>query len=131
MNHLIHKPAVILCLLLLAAWSQAQTFGAGANMPDISEAKTDGYIKLIKKMLVRDYPGSSGSIYLNTMMYRELLATKTIYLFDRDLEHSGVLQEYYEPENGEPVLNPGFQNWNYLVLNMIAWLEGETVMEEF
>ena len=59
------------------------------------------------------------------------LAHKTIALFGSDLEKSGALHEYYQPENGAPVLNIGFQNWNYLVLNMIAWLNGEPVVEEF
>ena len=52
------------------------------------------------------------------------MAEKTVQLFGRDLEKTGVLHEYYEPETGEPVINPGFQNWNYLVLNMIEWKEG-------
>ena len=59
------------------------------------------------------------------------LAAKTICLFGRDFEQHGALHEYYEPETGEPLLNLGFQNWNYLVLNMIAWMEGEDVVEEF
>jgi putative isomerase len=59
------------------------------------------------------------------------LAEKTIRLFGQDLESHGVLHEYYLPESGRGVLNPGFQNWNYLVLNMIAWLEGRPVVEEF
>ena len=59
------------------------------------------------------------------------LAEKTIRLFGRDLERFGALHEYYEPDNGEPVLNPGFQNWNMLVMNMIAWLEGKKVIREF
>ena len=42
-----------------------------------------------------------------------------------------ALHEYYLPENGEPVLNKGFQNWNLLVLNMAAWLEGKPLAEEF
>ena len=42
----------------------------------------------------------------------------------------GDFFESYQPSNGEPILNPGFQNWNFLVLIMIAWLEGrETVRE--
>lgn len=61
----------------------------------------------------------------------EELATKTIALFGRDFEKSGALHEYYEPETGEPLLNKGFQNWNYLVLNMAAWLEGRKLVEEF
>lgn len=59
------------------------------------------------------------------------LAAKTIRLFGRDVERFGTMHEYYQPENGEPILNPGFQNWNYLVLNMIAWMEGRPVVEEF
>ena len=59
------------------------------------------------------------------------LAEKTILLFGRDFERFGALHEYYQPENGEPILNKGFQNWNYLVLNMINWLEGKTAVWEF
>ena len=59
------------------------------------------------------------------------LAEKTITLFGRDLERFDALHEYYQPENGEPILNRGFQNWNFLVLNMIAWLEGRPVVAEF
>lgn len=32
---------------------------------------------------------------------------------------------------GRPIMNPGFQNWNYLVLNMVAWLEGRPVVREY
>lgn len=61
----------------------------------------------------------------------EELAAKTVRLFGRDLERFGTLHEYYQPENGEPILNPGFQNWNYLVLNMAEWLRGRTPVAEF
>ena len=60
-----------------------------------------------------------------------LLAAKTVILLGRDFERFGALHEYYLPENGEPVLNKGFQNWNFLVANMIAWLEGRPVVAEF
>ncbi|MBE2178926.1 MAG: glycoside hydrolase family 37 [Chthoniobacterales bacterium] len=59
------------------------------------------------------------------------LAEKTVRLFGHDLERFGVLHEYYQPENGEPILNPGFQNWNYLVLNMAEWLQGREPVAEF
>lgn len=59
------------------------------------------------------------------------LAEKTVLLLGRDFERFGALHEYYLPENGEPVLNKGFQNWNFLVLNMIAWLDGRPVVTEF
>lgn len=59
------------------------------------------------------------------------IAEKTVILLGRDFERFGALHEYYLPDNGEPVLNKGFQNWNFLVLNMIAWLEGRHVVTEF
>lgn len=59
------------------------------------------------------------------------LAEKTILLLGRDYERFGALHEYYLPDNGEPVLNKGFQNWNLLVLNMAAWLDGKQVVTEF
>jgi putative isomerase len=59
------------------------------------------------------------------------LAEKTIRLFGRDFERFGALHEYYLPENGEPVMNKGFQNWDYLVLNMAAWCEGREAIAEF
>ena len=59
------------------------------------------------------------------------LAEKTVALFGEDLEKNGALHEYYDPDTGRPIMNPGFQNWNYLVLNMIAWLEGRPVVREY
>lgn len=59
------------------------------------------------------------------------LAEKTVLLLGRDFERFGALHEYYLPDNGEPVLNRGFQNWNFLVVNMIAWLEGRRQVIEF
>ena len=59
------------------------------------------------------------------------MAEKTIALFGDDLKKNGVLHEYYDPDSGAPIMNPGFQNWNYLVLNMVAWLEGRDVVHEF
>lgn len=59
------------------------------------------------------------------------LAEDTVRLFGRDLETTGSLHEYYNPDNGEPIMTRNFQNWNFLVLNMIAWLEGRPVVAEF
>jgi putative isomerase len=59
------------------------------------------------------------------------LADKTIRLFGHDLERFGAMHEYYQPDNGEPILNRGFQSWNYLVLNTIAWRLGEPAITEF
>jgi putative isomerase len=59
------------------------------------------------------------------------LAEKTVRLFGQDLEQSGSLHEYYHPDTGEPIMTHGFQNWNFLVLNMIAYLEGRPMSTEF
>jgi putative isomerase len=53
------------------------------------------------------------------------LAGKTVRLFGQDLAENKTLHEFYHPDTGEPIMTPGFQNWNYLVLNMIAYLEGQ------
>lgn len=59
------------------------------------------------------------------------LAEKTVRLFGQDLEQSGSFHEYYHPDTGEPIMTHGFQNWNFLVLNMIAYLEGRPMSTEF
>lgn len=59
------------------------------------------------------------------------LAEKTIKLFGRDIEKCGEMHEYYHPDTGEGVNNPGFQNWNFFVNNMIAWYEGREYIKEF
>jgi glycogen debranching enzyme len=71
----------------------------------------------------------------NYMTYRGLLkygynkeanelAYKTIMLFGNDFKKEGALHEYYDPDTGAPIMNKGFQNWNYLVLNMIIFILG-------
>ena len=59
------------------------------------------------------------------------LAEKTVALFEKDLAETGVIHEYYDPESGAPIRNPGFQSWNLLSINMLAWLNGEKAVEEF
>ena len=59
------------------------------------------------------------------------LVEKTVKLFGQDLEKNGLLHEYYNPDTGEGVNNPGFQNWNLLVNNMLAWYEDKPVIWEF
>lgn len=59
------------------------------------------------------------------------LADRTIAMFYRDLERSGTLHEYYDPETGDPIINPGFQNWNLLAINMQAQLDGKPCITEF
>ena len=80
---------------------------------------------------VSNYMVFAGLVDYGFMPEARELAQKTIVLFGRDFERTGALHEYYLPESGEPVLNKGFQNWNFLVLNMAAWYEGKERVREF
>jgi len=52
-------------------------------------------------------------------------------LFTREnFEKFSALHEYYLPDSGESLLNRGFQNWKYLVLNMTAWNECKEYVQE-
>jgi putative isomerase len=59
------------------------------------------------------------------------MLSKTVALFGSDFAKNDTLHEYYNPDTGEPIMNKGFQNWNYLVMNMIAWKEGRAVVVEY
>jgi len=59
------------------------------------------------------------------------LAEHTVALYGKDILQNGSLHEYYNPDTGEGIINPGFQNWNYLVLNMLSWMEEKKIVEEF
>ena len=61
----------------------------------------------------------------------EDIAFKTIRLFGEDLLRTSELHEYYHPDTGEGVNNPGFLNWNLLINNIIAELEGRDTVIEF
>ncbi|MGN6369580.1 MAG: MGH1-like glycoside hydrolase domain-containing protein [Phycisphaerae bacterium] len=59
------------------------------------------------------------------------LADKTIHLFAMDYQKSHTLHEYYNPDTGAPIINPNFQNWNYLVTNILAWKQHRPTISEF
>ncbi len=80
---------------------------------------------------ISNYMVFRGLVQYGYHMEAKELASRTVRLFGRDIERFGAMHEYYLPDNGEPVLNRGFQNWNYLVLNMIAWLQDRPVITEF
>ena len=58
------------------------------------------------------------------------LAKKTVSMLAADIRDCGEMHEYYDPETGKAIINPGFQNWNLLAINMTAWLYGEEVVWE-
>lgn len=80
---------------------------------------------------ISNYLTFRGLLRYGYMAEAEELCEKTIALLGSDVLHCGEMHEYYSPDNGKPVMNPGFQNWNMLVLNMIYWYEGRQYIEEF
>ena len=80
---------------------------------------------------ISNYMVFSGLVKYGYDKQARQLAEKTIALYGKDLQENGVLHEYYHPESGEGIINPGFQNWNYLVINMIAWIENRPLVREF
>ncbi len=59
------------------------------------------------------------------------LAEATVELLGKDIAECGEMHEYYHPDDGTGVYNKGFQSWNLLVNNILAYLEGRAVVEEF
>ena len=59
------------------------------------------------------------------------LCRKTLLLLGEDYRKTGSLHEYYNPETGEPVMNPGFLNWNMLAINMVSELKGEAPVYDY
>lgn len=59
------------------------------------------------------------------------LAIKTLDLLKKDYERNGAFHEYYNPETGEEIFNKGFSSWNLLAFNMLEYLDGKEVIEEF
>lgn len=61
----------------------------------------------------------------------EELAQKTLDLLNKDFEKNGAFHEYYNPETGEGLFNKGFSSWNLLGFNMLEYLDGKEIIEEF
>lgn len=74
--------------------------------------------------LVTNYVVFRGLMNYGFRHEAEMLCKKTLRLLSEDLEASGELHEYYNPESGRPVMSPGFLNWNMLAVNMVQELEG-------
>lgn len=73
--------------------------------------------------IVANYVVFHGLLRYGYRKEAEDICRGTMELLDRDLEQSGQLHEYYDPDTGKPVMNGGFLSWNLLVLNMYAELQ--------
>ena len=69
--------------------------------------------------LVANYVVFKGLLNYGYTAEAEEICKRSLVLLGTDLEKTGSLHEYYNPFNGEPIMNGGFINWNILVLNMI------------
>ena len=54
-----------------------------------------------------------------------------VRLIGSDIAAFGEMQEYYDPDTGVGVNNQGFQSWNLLVNNVLAFLENRHRITEF
>ncbi|MDL2319421.1 trehalase / alfa-L-rhamnosidase / mannosyl oligosaccharide glucosidase, partial [Eubacteriales bacterium OttesenSCG-928-A19] len=80
--------------------------------------------------LVTNYVVFRGLLNYGYRQEAERLCEQTLTLLGRDLETTGDLHEYYNPETGHAVMNPGFLNWNMLAVNMARELEeGRSVFD--
>ena len=61
---------------------------------------------------------------------QELVRTLT-GLYGGDIVESGQMHEYYHPDTGEGINGPGFQSWNLLMNNLLAWMEGRPAVQEY
>lgn len=59
------------------------------------------------------------------------LAETLVEVFGKDIEECGEMHEYYHCDTGKGIHGQGFQSWNLLINNMIAWLECRAATEEF
>ena len=51
------------------------------------------------------------------------LGKRTVLLFGKDIEQTGELHEFYDPETGNTVFNKGFQSWNLFAVEILDWLK--------
>jgi len=72
--------------------------------------------------LVANYVVFKGMLNYGYRKEAEEICGHSLILLGEDLKKTGCMHEYYNPFNGEPVMNGGFINWNILVLNMIKEL---------
>ena len=59
------------------------------------------------------------------------LARRILNTFAADIEQNGCLHEYYHGDTGQPLLKPGFLNWNLLVMNLWQNIENQFNPTEF
>ncbi len=59
------------------------------------------------------------------------LAESIVTVYGKDIAECGEMHEYYHCDTGEGINGQGFQSWNLLVNNMMAYLDGRDVIEEF
>ena len=108
---------------------------AGMAAEAAVDAQAEGLVALAEGLVLifegRDRVHAAGAADEELALVLGIEVDEGLAAEEAFLERFGALHEYYLPDNGEPVLNRGFQNWNLLVLNMAAWLEGKEVVEEW
>jgi putative isomerase len=120
-------------------WRDARTFGGAYGVRTLSKLEAMYELRACSNPScwlgpvwgVSNYLTFRGFVRYGLLDDARDLAERTIRLFGEDLERTGTLHEYYDPDSGQGIISPDFQNWNYLALNMAAWLEGQPVAAEW
>ncbi len=81
--------------------------------------------------LVANYIVFRGLLNYGYVKEAQSMYDRTLRLLGEDITKTGSLHEYYNPFDGEPIMNGGFINWNILVLNMADELRGKAPMRNY
>lgn len=58
-------------------------------------------------------------------------AKRLLNTFAADIEQNGCLHEYYNGDTGQPLLKPGFLNWNLMAFNLLKNISENFVPTDF
>ena len=81
--------------------------------------------------ILSNYFVFKGLLHYGYVQEAKELAKKTVKLLAQDFAKNSAFHEYYHPETGEGMFNKGFSSWNTLLANMLAYLDGKPVIEEW
>ena len=108
-----------------------KTFGGRLKFFGIGGAKLDGEVESFLRRAGFPYSIGYGLTETAPLIGYARVGETVVGSFGYPAYGVQMRLEDVNPETGEGVYNHGFQNWNLLVLNMTAWLDGDIVVEEF
>ncbi|TDE09853.1 amylo-alpha-1,6-glucosidase [Jiangella asiatica] len=121
-----------------ALWSGVATPEQAAAMVDASDLFCDAGIRTLSPReplynlaasgnpsnwqgpvwVVANYIAFAGLLDYGYVAQARRILTGTLVMLADDLEHTGTLHEYYDPDTGRGIQGAGFLNWNFLATTM-------------